>query len=68
MFQIKCPNCGMRDAGEFRYGGEVQPRPQDNPGNAAWLEYVFLRANVLGLQREWWYHRMGCQRWFRLET
>ena len=67
MFQIKCPNCGVRSASEFRYGGVVLTRPKEDQGDAAWLEYVFLRNNTQGLQSEWWYHRMGCQRWFRIE-
>jgi len=67
MFQIKCPNCGLRSASEFRYGGAVLSRPKEDQGDHAWLEYVFLRSNLQGLKTEWWFHRLGCQRWFRLE-
>ena len=67
MFQIECPNCGRRNVSEFRFGGRVLARPKDTNDNAAWMEYVYLRENTAGTQSEWWYHRMGCQRWFRLE-
>jgi len=66
MFQIECPNCGKRNVSEFRFGGQVQARPKDLNDNAAWMAYLYLRANPAGIQTEWWYHRMGCQRWFRL--
>ena len=51
---------------EFRFGGQVQARPKDLNDDAAWMNYLYLRANPAGIQTEWWYHRMGCQRWFRL--
>lgn len=66
MFQIECPNCGQRNVSEFRYGGEVLTRPQDSNNAAAWMDYLYLRVNPAGVQAEWWYHRMGCQRWFKL--
>jgi sarcosine oxidase, subunit delta len=28
---------------------------------------VYLRRNVAGVQREWWYHRFGCEIWFLAE-
>jgi sarcosine oxidase subunit alpha/sarcosine oxidase subunit delta len=67
LFKIECPNCGRRNVSEFRFGGQVQARPKDPSDEAAWVEYLYLRANPAGVQTEWWYHRMGCQRWFRLE-
>jgi sarcosine oxidase, subunit delta len=63
MFQIECPNCGVRGAGEFRYGGEVNARP-DGGDEREWAAYLYARQNVLGAQSEWWFHRMGCRRWF----
>jgi heterotetrameric sarcosine oxidase delta subunit len=65
MFQITCPHCGPRNTGEFRFGGEVNARPR-NPLEQEWAEYLYLRENRLGVQEEWWYHRQGCQRWFKL--
>ena len=30
-------------------------------------DYVYFRRNVAGVQREWWYHRFGCELWFLAE-
>ncbi len=68
MILLECPNCGPRNAAEFRYGGEVQARP--TPAEAdqqRWTSYLYLRENSLGVLREWWYHRAGCGRWFIAE-
>jgi sarcosine oxidase, subunit delta len=63
MFQIECPNCGARGVTEFRYGGEVNARP-DGSDEREWATYLYGRENVLGVQSEWWFHRLGCRRWF----
>jgi len=65
MFQIECPNCGKRNVSEFRFGGEVLTHPAAPGGGSAWVDYLYLRTNSSGTQTEWWYHRMGCQRWFK---
>lgn len=65
MFQIECPNCGKRNVGEFRFGGEVLTRPTTPDEGIAWIDYLYLRTNSPGTQTEWWYHRLGCQRWFK---
>jgi len=31
-----------------------------------WIEYVYLRPNLGGVQQEWWYHRDGCGSWFTI--
>ena len=62
-FQIQCPNCGIRDADEFRYGGECRNRPPSFADDRIWADYVFGRDNLAGEQPEWWYHRLGCRRW-----
>jgi sarcosine oxidase subunit delta len=69
MIQIDCPNCGKRNSSEFRFGGEYNPRPKEikEISNEAWADYVFLRENKLGVQKEWWYHRAGCGTWFLAE-
>ncbi len=69
MIQIKCPNCGPRNAGEFRYGGEYNPRPRQPlaVSDAVWTDYIYMRRNLLGVQTEWWYHRNGCGTWFLAE-
>lgn len=50
-FLLNCPTCGPRDVTEFRYGGQL--------GNTA--------LNLPGVQRERWYHRLGCRRWLVAE-
>ncbi len=66
-FLISCPNCGLRNIYEFRFGGEVKSRPDENEVTAAeWADYVYLSRNVCGPQEEWWYHSKGCGCWFRL--
>ncbi len=69
MIQINCPNCGTRSAQEFRYGGEYNPRPKRplNVNDPDWADYIYMRDNKMGIQKEWWYHRAGCQLWFLAE-
>src|SRR5205085_11834849 len=61
------PNCGPRDVNEFAYSGEVTTRPAETPDLRALTDYVYFRRNVAGVQREWWYHRFGCEVWFLAE-
>jgi len=63
-FLLTCPNCGPRDVNEFAYRGEVTTRPQERPTLRELTDYVYVRRNVAGVQREWWYHRQGCGQWF----
>jgi len=55
-FLLDCPYCGPRDAGEFRYGGEILSAPAGTRGSPG--------SNLPGAQWERWFHRLGCQRWF----
>jgi sarcosine oxidase subunit delta len=66
-FLLECPNCGPRDVYEFKYQGEVTKRPVEKPTQRELSAYVYVRANVAGPQREWWYHRNGCGLWFVAE-
>jgi heterotetrameric sarcosine oxidase delta subunit len=66
-FLLPCPNCGPRDVNEFRYQGEVTRRPAGDASLRQLAEYVYFRDNVAGVQREWWYHRVGCGLWFLAE-
>ena len=69
MLLIPCPNCGERNASEFRYGGESRQRPsrpEETPEDE-WIRYLYLRANPMGPQTEWWLHASGCGLWFLLE-
>lgn len=69
MIILNCPNCGSRNVQEFRYGGEYNPRPKKplEVSEVRWAAYVYMRANKLGVQTEWWYHRAGCKLWFLAE-
>ena len=66
-FLLPCPNCGPRDVNEFVCAGEVTRRPKEAPGLEELTAYLYLRRNVAGVQREWWYHRFGCELWFQAE-
>ncbi len=69
MLLIPCPWCGPRDEIEFGYGGDAHiARPADPEGqdDAAWAEYLFMRANPKGRIAERWVHSAGCRRWFNL--
>ncbi len=66
-FLLACPRCGLRDVNEFAYQGEVTVRPRESPTFRALTSYLYFRRNVAGVQREWWYHRLGCQTWFQAE-
>jgi heterotetrameric sarcosine oxidase delta subunit len=66
-FLLSCPNCGPRDVNEFSYAGEVTVRPKRSPSLRELASYVYFRRNVAGVQREWWYHRLGCEIWFQAE-
>ena len=63
-FLLRCPQCGPRDVYEFRWGGEQSRRPEPDSPPETWSRYLYLRNNEAGPQREWWYHRSGCRRWF----
>lgn len=73
--RISCPFCGARDAQEFSYLGDagLQERPDtpagsplDEAAQAAWHDYVYLRANEAGQHDEFWYHAAGCRQWLRV--
>ena len=68
---LTCPNCGeARNVSEFRFGGEYKKRPanpEDSASDAAWADYLHLKENKLGVQKEWWSHRSGCGVWFLAE-
>ena len=67
-FLLPCPNCGPRDVNEFSYAGEVTNRPRsESPAFRELTSYLYFRRNVAGVQREWWYHRYGCEEWFLAE-
>jgi heterotetrameric sarcosine oxidase delta subunit len=63
-FLLPCPLCGPRDVYEFRWGGAQSERPGPGASREDWVSYLYLRHNEAGPQQEWWYHRLGCRRWF----
>ena len=70
MLLITCPWCGPRAETEFTCGGEADIARPPNPENLsdeAWADYLFMRRNPRGLQREQWHHSFGCRRWFVVE-
>lgn len=68
MMQLRCPWCGMRSSSEFRYSGNVRPRPEPAQATSReWREYLYFPENPSGMVTETWYHRMGCRRFFTVE-
>jgi sarcosine oxidase subunit delta len=62
--RIPCPYCGDRDIREFLCRGEAVPRrPDAKAGTEAFHDYVYLRNNIAGAVREYWYHAAGCRSW-----
>ncbi|HLY88532.1 MAG TPA: sarcosine oxidase subunit delta [Acetobacteraceae bacterium] len=67
MLLIACPWCGVRPENEFRYAGEAHiARPVDPSvvDDAAWAEFLYMRANPKGRHAERWRHIHGCGRFF----
>jgi heterotetrameric sarcosine oxidase delta subunit len=50
---------------EFRFGGEVREPAAPDASEAEWMGNQYTRANVAGVQREWWFHRSGCRQWLQ---
>lgn len=66
-FLLTCPYCGSREVTDFAFGGETSSRPVEQPTPRELGAYNYLRRNVAGVQREWWFHRSGCRAWFLAE-
>ena len=68
MILLPCPNCGPRNAAEFRYVGESHVRPDPNTATPQeWRAYLYLRDNPAGWVSETWLHRAGCRRYLVVE-
>ena len=54
MLQLTCPNCGPRNASEFRHGGEANARPPapDSLDERAWVDFLYMKANTAGQQTD----------------
>jgi heterotetrameric sarcosine oxidase delta subunit len=62
---LPCPYCGLRNASEFRYVGEVSERPDPNEtGVKEWRAYLYARNNPAGWTTETWFHSAGCRQHF----
>jgi sarcosine oxidase subunit delta len=68
MILVPCPYCGPRNASEFRWGGEIKPRPDPNSATPQqWRDYLYFKRNAAGWITETWCHQAGCGRYFRSE-
>ncbi|WP_297367191.1 sarcosine oxidase subunit delta [Acidocella sp.] len=67
--RIECPYCGPRGAEEFVYTQDAErARPTDGGASPTedWAAYVYLRDNLPGARREYWYHQGGCRAWLKV--
>jgi sarcosine oxidase subunit delta len=68
MLLIHCPVCAMdRPELEFRHAGQahlVRPADPATADDAAWADFLYMRANTLGEHAERWRHVHGCGRFF----
>ena len=68
MIRINCPFCGERDHSEFGYGGDASIKyPALDAPAKEWIEAVFQRENIAGVQFETWQHTNGCRMWIVVE-
>lgn len=67
--RITCPMCGERDIREFHYRGSARllDRPAPDAGQSAFYDYVYIRENPAGANRELWFHDQGCRSWLVAE-
>jgi methylglutamate dehydrogenase subunit B len=72
--KIPCSHCGLRGHEEFSYFGDAaarrpawisdgDPHAREATPSPAWHDYVHLRDNPAGPQRELWQHVGGCRAW-----
>src|ERR687889_629266 len=62
MILLPCPYCGLRNAAEYRYVGEVSERPDPNEtGVEEWRAFLYMRDNPAGWTSETWFHSAGCR-------
>ncbi len=66
--RITCPHCGERGVEEFTYTQDAErTRPTETATEAEWAEYIYLRDNLKGPRKEYWYHGAGCHAWLVVE-
>ena len=67
MKTMNCPLNGPRPLSEFSYAGPLREMPEPSSvDDATWADYVFNRAGVPGVKREWWCHTPS-NTWFIAE-
>ena len=65
MLLIRCPYCDEpRPETEFVCKGEAHLARPENPDDAQWEQFLYLRSNPRGLHKERWLHLHGCGRFF----
>ncbi len=67
--RLTCPYCADRDVGEFTQMGEdpgKRPGPGHDEAERLFVDYVYLRDNPAGANKELWYHAGGCRQWLRV--
>jgi len=68
MIRINCPFCGERDHSEFAYGGDGSiVYPELDAPVEEWVQAVYQRENIRGVQTESWQHVSGCRQWLLVE-
>jgi len=66
--RIDCPHCGLRSIEEFTIRSEVPPaRPDEDAGQDAFVDYVYIDRNPRGRNVEHWHHSSGCRAWLVVE-
>ncbi len=54
---LNCPGIGLRSVEEFLWGGAVaEPPDPAQSDDDAWVDHLYIEADVRGVLREWWYH------------
>jgi sarcosine oxidase, subunit delta len=53
---LRCPLNGPRPLLEFVSAGEVREPPDPACSDGEWTAYLFNRASIPGVKREWWCH------------
>jgi len=66
MLILTCPYCGVAaDETELAPGGEAHlVRASVGAPDEEFEQYLFHRANPMGVHFERWRHAMGCGKWF----
>ncbi len=68
MIRINCPYCGERDHSEFTYGGDGSVvYPELDAPEEEWVDAIYFRENIRGMQTETWQHVNGCRLWLVVE-